>query len=330
MNSRDAIVIRLATAGDAEAICRVAIRTLRQTNARDYSADDIARLVAGFSPQRIAAFIARRPFYVAIVQGSIVGTANLDGAAARAVFVDPDHQGKRIGSGLMAAVEDNARARAVATLHVQSSITAEGFSRTLGYVAVGEKLHGTERTIMMEKHLGPLGDADHSRKPADWRHGEAARLVVPFDSQSHQKADAANAIVRAVTAWALAHEDIRAMALVGSWARGNPHRDSDIDLLLLSNRADEYRRRRKWLTEVDFEGVGYRVLSTKNASYGAVWSRHVTLVPTSKVELTFARCSWARIDPVNIGTRSIVKDAFRVIIDKDRILATLVEAVMSG
>ena len=49
MNSRDAIEIRLATASDAEAICRVAVRTLRQTNARDYSDDVIARLVADFT-----------------------------------------------------------------------------------------------------------------------------------------------------------------------------------------------------------------------------------------------------------------------------------------
>ena len=33
------------------------------------------------------------------------------------------------------------------------------------------------------------------------------------------KPEAANALVSAFTAWALAHEDIRAMALVGSWAR---------------------------------------------------------------------------------------------------------------
>ena len=142
MNSHDAIEIRLATASDAEAICRVAVRTLRQTNARDYSDDVIARLVAGFSPRRIAAFIVRRPFYVAIAHGSIVGTANLDGAAARAVFVDPDHQGKGIGTSMMAAVEDIARTRTAATLHVQSSVTAEGFYRNLGYVAVGEKFHG--------------------------------------------------------------------------------------------------------------------------------------------------------------------------------------------
>ena len=159
MNSHDAIEIRLATASDAEAICRVAVRTLRQTNARDYSDDVIARLVAGFSPRRIAAFIVRRPFYVAIAHGSIVGTANLDGAAARAAFVAPDHQGEGIGTSMMAAVEDIPRTRSVATLHVQSSVTAEGFYRNLGYVAVGEKFHGTERTIMMEKRLAPWGDA---------------------------------------------------------------------------------------------------------------------------------------------------------------------------
>jgi uncharacterized protein len=149
-------------------------------------------------------------------------------------------------------------------------------------------------------------------------------------SLESMKAAAANAIETAVTAWALAHEDIRAMALLGSWARGNPHQGSDVDLLLLSERAYEYRRRRNWFTEIDFEGVGHRVLSTEKVSYGVVWSLHVTLVPMGKVELTFARCSWARIDPVDVGTRSVVRDAFRVIFDKDRILARLVDAVMSA
>ncbi len=153
MTPRDAMEIRPAVTDDAAAICRVAIQTLRESNARDYSADVIARLAAGFMPQRIAALIAGRPFYVAIAHGTIVGTANLDGAAARAVFVDPDHQGEGIGASLMAAIEDLARERSVATLSVQSSITAEGFYKKLGYVAVGEKVSGTERTIMMEKRL---------------------------------------------------------------------------------------------------------------------------------------------------------------------------------
>jgi hypothetical protein len=42
------------------------------------------------------------------------------------------------------------------------------------------------------------------------------------------KAAGANAIISAVAAWALTHEDIRALALVGSWARGNPYHGSDV------------------------------------------------------------------------------------------------------
>jgi GNAT superfamily N-acetyltransferase len=159
MPPRDAIEIRPATVADADAICRVAIRALRETNARDYTPDVIARLVAGFVPQRIAAFIASRPFYVALARGVVVGTANLDGTAARAVFVDPDHQGQGIGAGLMEAIENLARTRSVTTLQVQSSATAQGFYKKLGYVVVGEKFHGTERTVVMQKPLGPVDGA---------------------------------------------------------------------------------------------------------------------------------------------------------------------------
>jgi predicted nucleotidyltransferase len=68
-----------------------------------------------------------------------------------------------------------------------------------------------------------------------------------------------DAIVRAVADWALHREDIRAMAIVGSWARGDPRQGSDVDLLLLSDRADEYRHRQKWLAEIDLESAGFRI-----------------------------------------------------------------------
>jgi uncharacterized protein len=144
------------------------------------------------------------------------------------------------------------------------------------------------------------------------------------------KAADADAIIRTVAEWAMSREDVRAMALVGSWARGNPHQGSDIDLLLLSDLANEYRRRREWLTEIDFKGAGHRILSGEDASYGVAWSRHVALLPAGKVELTFAQCSWARIDPVDVGTRSVVKEGFRIVIDRDATLAELLKAMMSS
>ena len=143
------------------------------------------------------------------------------------------------------------------------------------------------------------------------------------------KAADVNAIVRAVADWALCREDIRAMALVGSWARGDPHQNSDVDLLLLSDRADEYRVRKDWLAEIDFESAGYGIASSQDASYGAVWSCHVAMSPAGMVELTFARHSWAQADTVDAGARRVVKDAFRIIFDKDATLEKLVSVVIA-
>ena len=140
----------------------------------------------------------------------------------------------------------------------------------------------------------------------------------------------ANAVIDAIGAWAIRRDDIRAMALVGSWARGNPHRASDIDVLLLTDNADEYRPRRTWLCEIDFRSAGYRLHSTKTTFYGVVWSRHVYLRPTAELELTFADCSWAETEPVDEGTRRVVKDAIRIIFDRDGSLARCIHAVKSG
>jgi len=142
------------------------------------------------------------------------------------------------------------------------------------------------------------------------------------------KSGRATAIISAVAGWAIERDDIRAVALVGSWARGNPRQASDIDLLLLSDRAAEYRRRRKWLTEIKFENAGYRLRSSDSAVYGVVWSWHIRLLPAAELELTFANCSWTRIDPVDSGTRCVVTDAFRIVLDKDGILKRLVDTVM--
>jgi uncharacterized protein len=144
------------------------------------------------------------------------------------------------------------------------------------------------------------------------------------------KSSEVNAVVGAIAGWAAARNDVRALALAGSWARGNPHQASDVDLLLFTDHDEWYRRRRNWLTEIDFERAGYSFHSSKNTMYGVVWSRHIHLLPSSEVELTFAKCSWTRTDVIDTGTRRVVEDALQIILDEDGILARLVEAVMSG
>jgi hypothetical protein len=99
--------------------------------------------------------------------------------------------------------------------------------------------------------------------------------------------------------------------------------------LLLSDRADEYRHRQKWLAEIDLESAGFRIASSEDASCGVVWSCHIALSPAGKAELTFAPRPWARADTVDAGTRHVVKDAFQIVFDKDGMLTKLVAVVMS-
>ena len=74
-------------------------------------------------------------------------------ATVRSVFVAPTHQGQGAGRALMAAVESAAAIHGFRRLRVPSSITAEGFYRSLGYSTVRDEYHGEERTIIMEKSL---------------------------------------------------------------------------------------------------------------------------------------------------------------------------------
>ena len=155
MTANQAIEIRRAAEGDADAISRIIVRALRETNAKDYPPEVISALVLNFAPERVALLIANRQVYTAIVEGTVIGTASLQGSVVRTVFVDPDHQGKGIGARLMDVVESFARANAIRRLSLNSSLTAHGFYEKLGYGPVGEELHGQERTIIMEKQLAP-------------------------------------------------------------------------------------------------------------------------------------------------------------------------------
>lgn len=132
--------IRPALSDDAADISAVILRALRETNAKDYTDEIIARIERSFSPDAVRRLIGQRFVFVASIGRRVVGTASLDGSVVRTVFVAPDLQARGIGTLLMAEIERLARERSIAALTVPSSITAETFYTRLGFKAVRDQL----------------------------------------------------------------------------------------------------------------------------------------------------------------------------------------------
>jgi GNAT superfamily N-acetyltransferase len=146
-------VIRTATAADAAALSALILRTIRATNAADYSEDEINFACDSFSPDKVARKIAARDVFVAFSRGALAGTASYGDGRLHSLFVDPDYQGQGLGSLLLAHVERHALARGSVRLELLSSITAKRFYGAAGYVYVEDESSGGGTTHLMRKRL---------------------------------------------------------------------------------------------------------------------------------------------------------------------------------
>ena len=123
--------------------------------------------------------------------------------------------------------------------------------------------------------------------------------------------------------WAQRRPDVRALALVGSWARGTPREDSDVDVVLLTDVPGRYVDRDDWLPDAG----GVRIVRTRR--WGAITERRFALPSGLEVELGIGTPAWASVDPLDAGTRRVVSDGMRVLHDPDGLLALLVATVLA-
>jgi predicted nucleotidyltransferase len=123
-----------------------------------------------------------------------------------------------------------------------------------------------------------------------------------------------------ITAWARERPDVRGAALVGSWAGGEPGPDSDLDVLLITDAPDAYTTGTPWTEELpDAELVETR-------DWGALTERRLRFPSGLEVELGIAPPAWASTDPLDAGTRRVVRDGLWILHDPDRLLADLAAA----
>jgi putative acetyltransferase len=147
-------VLREFTPVDAEALSALIRTTMRRSNTRDYPLERLQPLIDYFTPEKIARLNLERFCLVAEAGGALVGTAAREGGELCTFFVHPEHQGRGIGSRLLAAIEHQARAAGLTRLTVDASLTGAEFYARHGYRRTGSDRDGTAGTqIGMAKEL---------------------------------------------------------------------------------------------------------------------------------------------------------------------------------
>jgi predicted nucleotidyltransferase len=124
-------------------------------------------------------------------------------------------------------------------------------------------------------------------------------------------------LLEAMLKWASARHDVRGLALVGSWARGTAHMESDVDLVLLTLRVERYTEADDWIRDLGCETL------ERTTAWGALMERRLRMPSGLEVELGVVPPYWAAVYPVDSGTRSVVEDGMRVLHDPDGLLRAL-------
>ena len=131
------------------------------------------------------------------------------------------------------------------------------------------------------------------------------------------RTDEVEGLLQRISRWAEQRIDVRALALVGSWARDAPDMDSDVDLVLLTDMPSHYIEREDWFNEL---GRGQLV---RTLMWGAITERRFKLPGGLEVEFGVGRPAWAAVDALDDGTRKVVSDGMRVLYDPDLLLTRL-------
>lgn len=120
--------------------------------------------------------------------------------------------------------------------------------------------------------------------------------------------------LNAFVTWASAHSDVQAIALVGSYARGDARDDSDVDLVILTNQPQRYIEDLKWI-----ERFG-TVKQPQTEDYGKLTSIRVWYQNGLEVEYGITTPDWAAL-PLDPGTQRVLGGGMMVLFERGNLLS---------
>ena len=114
--------------------------------------------------------------------------------------------------------------------------------------------------------------------------------------------------------WSTKRKDIRAVALVGSYAKGTLKNASDVGLVIITEKPKHY------LTDTEWIRVFGVVITKKVKEYGKLTSLRVWYESGLEIEYGFAAREWIQ-EPLDEGTKRVIDDGMRVLFEKEVLLS---------
>jgi predicted nucleotidyltransferase len=114
--------------------------------------------------------------------------------------------------------------------------------------------------------------------------------------------------------WATKRRDIRAVALVGSYAREEMEKDSDVDLVIITESPEKY------LTNSEWTRVFGKPITKNIEKYGKLTSLRVWYESGLEIEYGFTTRDWIQT-PLDEGTKEVIDDGLRVLFEKEKLLS---------
>lgn len=137
------VVLRVAIAGDEQAVCDLLRRAIAEGCAADHRDHPgvLENWLSNKTPQNVRTWLSAPSNYMLVAEtdGALRGVALLTQAGKLALcYVDPAAMRQGIGRAMLDAVEAQARTWNISKLHLHSPASAAGFFARLGYADGGK------------------------------------------------------------------------------------------------------------------------------------------------------------------------------------------------
>lgn len=117
--------------------------------------------------------------------------------------------------------------------------------------------------------------------------------------------------------WVQRQDNIQAVAVVGSYARGSAHEDSDIDIMIITKDPQKYIDDEKWIH------IFGDVEKIENEVWTQVKTKRVFYKDGREVEFNFDNETWVKTRPIDSGTKRVITDGMQIVLDKEGMLEDL-------